>query len=78
MRPFGILLLAVILAVVVLESNAEEKKKVKKLQIGVKKRVKDCTRRSTKGDSLEMHYTVSISLCVANLYLFFVHDLFVQ
>jgi len=30
---------------------------VKKLQIGVKKKVKDCTRRTRKGDDLKMHYT---------------------
>ncbi|EDO40282.1 predicted protein, partial [Nematostella vectensis] len=38
-------------------SSAAEKKKVTKLQIGVKKKVKDCKRRSVKGDSLHMHYT---------------------
>lgn len=37
------------------------KKKVTKLQIGVKKRIdeKDCKMKSRKGDSLHMHYTVS-------------------
>merc|ERR1712013_372462 len=30
---------------------------VTKLQIGVKKKVKDCARRSRKGDDLKMHYT---------------------
>jgi hypothetical protein len=39
--------------------GAEEKKKVTKLQIGVKKRVDDCTVKSRKGDMLHMHYTVS-------------------
>ena len=29
----------------------------KKLQIGIKKRVKDCKKFSRKGDSLKMHYT---------------------
>lgn len=62
MRTFGILLFALVLAVVILESNAETKKKVKKLQIGVKKRVQDCKMRSKSGDSLHMHYTVSISV----------------
>ena len=37
----------------------EEKKKVTKLQIGVKKRVENCERKSRKGDILHMHYTVS-------------------
>jgi FK506-binding protein 2 len=36
---------------------ADEKPKVTKLQIGVKKRVEDCDVRSKKGDSLHMHYT---------------------
>ncbi|KAK3714413.1 hypothetical protein QZH41_020644 [Actinostola sp. cb2023] len=57
MHILGVLLFTVILAVVVWETNGTEKKNVKKLQIGVKKRVKDCTMRSTKGDSLHMHYT---------------------
>jgi len=35
-------------------------KKVTKLQIGVKKRVEDCDRRSKKGDRLQMHYTGSL------------------
>ena len=38
---------------------AKEKKDTQKLQIGIKKRVQDCKIRSTKGDSLHMHYTVS-------------------
>eukprot|EP00088_Acartia_fossae_P071430 TRINITY_DN9797_c0_g1_i10.p1 TRINITY_DN9797_c0_g1~~TRINITY_DN9797_c0_g1_i10.p1 ORF type:complete len:138 (-),score=34.02 TRINITY_DN9797_c0_g1_i10:139-552(-) len=32
-------------------------KQVTKLQIGVKKKVADCTMRSKKGDKLHMHYT---------------------
>ena len=42
------------------EPKKKEKKPVTKLQIGVKKRVEDCKVRSKKGDSLQMHYTVSI------------------
>ena len=34
---------------------------VDKLQIGVKKRVDDCTNRSKKGDRLHMHYTVGVA-----------------
>ena len=30
----------------------------KKLQIGIKKKVENCARRSAKGDILQMHYTV--------------------
>ena len=41
------------------EGKKKEKKPVTKLQIGVKKRVEDCKVRSRKGDSLQMHYTVS-------------------
>ncbi len=37
----------------------EEKKSVKKLQIGIKKRVENCSVKSRKGDKLSMHYTVS-------------------
>ena len=37
---------------------SEEKKSVKKLQIGVKKRVENCSIKSRKGDLLHMHYTV--------------------
>lgn len=46
------------LAIVVVQ--AEDKKPIKKLQIGVKKRVDNCDIKSRKGDSLSMHYTVSI------------------
>ena len=58
--------LAVVLLVltsVTLGDDEEPKKKAKKpvtkLQIGVKKRVEDCKMRTKKGDSLQMHYTVS-------------------
>jgi len=51
-----VLLFSCLLTALVLAAAAEEKK-VTKLQIGVKKRVEDCTVRSKKGDSLHMHYT---------------------
>lgn len=35
---------------------AEEKKSKKQLQIGIKKRVENCSKTSKKGDSLSMHY----------------------
>ena len=38
---------------------AADKKNTKKLQIGVKKRVENCSKRSKSGDTLHMHYTVS-------------------
>ncbi|OPL33448.1 fk506-binding precursor protein 2, partial [Mytilus galloprovincialis] len=47
--------LLVLLMVVQAWAGEEEKKK--KLQIGVKKRVDNCTVKSRKGDTLHMHYT---------------------
>ncbi|XP_033104733.1 peptidyl-prolyl cis-trans isomerase FKBP2-like [Anneissia japonica] len=41
--------------VITLQGIAGEKQK--KLQIGVKKKVENCERRSAKGDVLHMHYT---------------------
>ena len=45
----------------------EEKKSVKKLQIGIKKRVENCTIKSRKGDLLSMHYTVISFIFVATI-----------
>lgn len=56
MSPKIILLLLVCIVVVVL---AKENKS-KKLQIGIKKRVDNCTVKSKRGDLLHMHYTVGI------------------
>lgn len=39
---------------IVSEAEADSKKK---LQIGIKKRVDNCSRKSVKGDLLHMHYT---------------------
>ena len=51
--------LVVMIAVIsAISSDATEDKK-RKLQIGVKKRVENCQRKSKKFDVLEMHYTVS-------------------
>ncbi|KAJ8045787.1 Peptidyl-prolyl cis-trans isomerase FKBP2 [Holothuria leucospilota] len=44
----------VVLMIVITEVNSE---KAKKLQIGVKKKVENCSRRSRNGDRLSMHYT---------------------
>ena len=56
--------LAVVLVTVSYQVKAEEEKteKKKKLQIGVKKRVdpEQCKIKSRKGDTLNMHYTVSV------------------
>jgi len=52
-RASACLLLAVFFC---LSSFAAGEKKVTKLQIGVKKRVADCDRRSKAGDRLSMHY----------------------
>ncbi|KAL1131677.1 hypothetical protein AAG570_011290 [Ranatra chinensis] len=39
------------------EGKAENKDAKKKLQIGIKKRIENCTTKSKKGDFLHMHYT---------------------
>ena len=57
------LVVFVLLVRCMLSFAAEEK-----LNIGVKKRVKDCKVKSQNGDTLHMHYTVlnnSINLCEA-------------
>lgn len=53
--------LIILLAACSVASAEDEKKKekVKKLQIGVKKRVDNCTLKSRRGDLLHMHYAVS-------------------
>ena len=48
-------IVTVVLAILCLEVALADKKK---LQIGVKKKVENCERRSKKGDILKMHYTV--------------------
>ena len=40
----------------------KKKEKPKKLQIGVKKRVENCSIKSRRGDLLHMHYAVSFIL----------------
>ena len=47
-------LLITLVLVVIVGTLAEDK-----LQIGVKKKVENCDRKSRKGDRLHMHYTVS-------------------
>ncbi|KAB7496480.1 Peptidyl-prolyl cis-trans isomerase FKBP2 [Armadillidium nasatum] len=50
--------LLILFMLIVLARAEDEKKKdkVKKLQIGVKKRVENCPLRSRRGDLLHMHY----------------------
>lgn len=48
-----------ILVIIFIDASIADKKK---LQIGVKKKIENCTRRSKKGDVLKMHYTVSLWL----------------
>ena len=57
-----LLFLAVAMAAMVSSSSAADPKQ--KLQIGIKKRVaaEDCPIKSRKGDRLQMHYTVRLSL----------------
>ena len=49
----------VLLSMIIVNALAEEK-----LQIGIKKKVEDCERKSKKGDRLHMHYTV---ICLSSL-----------
>jgi hypothetical protein len=50
-----------------------EAAKPTKLQIGVKKRVENCTVKSKHGDTLSMHYTVRCQLSVIKSH--FLHKL---
>ena len=59
MRHLVVVFLAFMLLALVNHALAADKKDTKKLQIGVKKRVENCSRRSKSGDTLHMHYTVS-------------------
>ncbi|KAK3093984.1 hypothetical protein FSP39_022524 [Pinctada imbricata] len=47
-------LLLVVIATAVCDAKEEKKRK---LQIGVKKRVENCSQKSKKADTLKMHYT---------------------
>ena len=55
MKLLGFIALAIFVFASVNQAEANKKK----LQIGVKKEVENCERRSKKGDTLHMHYTVS-------------------
>ena len=56
MKVLGFVVLVMFVAISVDQAEANKKK----LQIGVKKKVENCERRSKKGDTLHMHYTVSL------------------
>lgn len=58
----GVLAAFTLLTLASLLTLAADKKNTKKLQIGVKKRVENCSKRSKSGDTLHMHYTVSASI----------------
>jgi len=53
MKLLGFIALAIFVVASVDQAEANKKK----LQIGVKKKVENCERRSKKGDTLHMHYT---------------------
>lgn len=53
-----VLAVALIAVLSVVHADDSEKKKITKLQIGVKKRAERCDIKSRKGDVLHMHYTV--------------------
>lgn len=56
-----LLILSLFLTMLIVQTLAEEK-----LQIGIKKKVEDCPRKSQKGDRLHMHYTVGIHISSEN------------
>lgn len=61
-NAFGIWLYICIISSAVNYGSCDDEKNSsakKKLQIGVKKRVDNCTVKSKKGDFLHMHYAVS-------------------
>ena len=49
----------IVLAFVVFASAEDDKKPLKKLQIGIKKRVENCQTKSRKGDSLQMYISLN-------------------
>ena len=64
MQLYQFVCAVLVLLSVSVKADDKSSKKVKKLQIGVKKRVDPdkCTQKSKKGDTLHMHYTVSDQL----------------
>ncbi|KAK2560918.1 Peptidyl-prolyl cis-trans isomerase FKBP2 [Acropora cervicornis] len=57
MRHLIVICVAFTLFILVNHALAADKKSTKKLQIGVKKKVENCAKRSKSGDTLHMHYT---------------------
>eukprot|EP00111_Clytia_hemisphaerica_P008839 TCONS_00025835-protein len=54
MKLCGVVLVSFLISIILVDEIGANKKK---LQIGVKKKVENCQRRSKKGDTLHMHYT---------------------
>jgi len=54
MKLCGVVLVSFLISIILVDEIDANKKK---LQIGVKKKVENCQRRSKKGDTLHMHYT---------------------
>lgn len=59
MRSNGVCIVVIFMGLICLSKSDDDEKKVKKLQIGIKKRVdpEQCKMKSRKGDVLSMHYT---------------------
>ncbi|XP_015758336.1 PREDICTED: peptidyl-prolyl cis-trans isomerase FKBP2-like [Acropora digitifera] len=57
MRHLIVICVAFTLIILVNHALGADKKSTKKLQIGVKKKVENCAKRSKSGDTLHMHYT---------------------
>ena len=51
------IVVALLVVFAVYVSAEDDKKALKKLQIGIKKRVENCVTKSRKGDSLQMYVT---------------------
>ncbi|XP_066935583.1 peptidyl-prolyl cis-trans isomerase FKBP2-like [Clytia hemisphaerica] len=54
MKLCDVVLVSFLISIILVDEIGANKKK---LQIGVKKKVENCQRRSKKGDTLHMHYT---------------------
>lgn len=59
-------------------NSKEDKKKITKLQIGIKKRIENCEKRTSKGDIVHIHYKVCCNLfCFCIYFLLFFHYFFI-
>jgi FKBP-type peptidyl-prolyl cis-trans isomerase len=65
---FVLVLVCIVFLSLKAQANEETKKAAKKqLQIGIKKKVENCSITSKKGDSLSMHYTGKLGNLVFKL-----------